>query len=89
MELYFSKIIIIVSKILFYLRKNLVCELFIGNEFSNTETSNGSLGGKLMNASVGKKFRSQLDILLAKLRKTVNSRTKPSSENFMSIISKL
>ncbi|VBB25635.1 unnamed protein product [Acanthocheilonema viteae] len=51
-------------------RKSLVCELFIGSEFSNVERRDAPLGGKLVNASVGNKFRSQLDVLLAKLRKT-------------------
>uniref|UniRef100_A0A158Q7T3 Myosin motor domain-containing protein n=1 Tax=Elaeophora elaphi TaxID=1147741 RepID=A0A158Q7T3_9BILA len=51
-------------------RKRLVCELFNGDEFSKTNRANASLGSKLVNASVGSKFRSQLDILLTKLRKT-------------------
>uniref|UniRef100_A0A1I7VL50 Myosin motor domain-containing protein n=1 Tax=Loa loa TaxID=7209 RepID=A0A1I7VL50_LOALO len=50
-------------------RKSLVCELFTDSEFSNPEKRDVSLG-KLMNASVGNKFRSQLNILLAKLRET-------------------
>uniref|UniRef100_A0A915Q8B6 Uncharacterized protein n=1 Tax=Setaria digitata TaxID=48799 RepID=A0A915Q8B6_9BILA len=53
----------------FHVRKRLICELFDGNEFSQAEERNASLG-KLVNASVGNKFRSQLDILLQKLRKT-------------------
>ncbi|VDK81860.1 unnamed protein product [Onchocerca ochengi] len=50
-------------------KKSLVCELFTGSEFSNTDRRDAPLS-KLKNASVGNKFRSQLDILLAKLRET-------------------
>uniref|UniRef100_A0AAF5Q2Z8 Myosin motor domain-containing protein n=1 Tax=Wuchereria bancrofti TaxID=6293 RepID=A0AAF5Q2Z8_WUCBA len=50
-------------------RKSLVYELFTDNGFSNTDRRDVSQS-KLMNASVGNKFRSQLDILLSKLRET-------------------
>ncbi|VIO93824.1 Uncharacterized protein BM_BM4191 [Brugia malayi] len=50
-------------------RKSLVYELFADNKFSNTDRRDVSQS-KLVNASVGNKFRSQLDILLSKLRET-------------------
>ncbi|MCP9262099.1 MYO6 protein [Dirofilaria immitis] len=78
-------------------KKSLICELFADSKFSSTFKREAPLG-KLMNASVGNKFRLQLDILLAKLRETgthfvrcikPNSEMKPNQFNGAQILLQL